>query len=176
MHIIYTRLDGGVSICTPTAECMAWMTGGGGYWNGFPPGYADIQIERQIEAGHHPHAAHRFAHAMMFGGCTDAEALEIIRDRDCGHLGTAHELVGISDIYTDRWFRDAWRRGHNGGPVYVAMPAARQIHVAKLKRFAAQHRIELQMPRYRQRIRKAETPEELKSIWPELLNGKKVAA
>jgi len=166
-RILYTRHDGGVSICHPAAECMRWMTNGG-LWADRLRGYIDEQIERQIAAGHHRRAAERFAHALAFGGCTDAEALEIIRDRDCGHLGTAYELLDVSDIPTDRWFRDAWRRSHNGGPIYVDMRKARKIQLAKLTGFASERKLELRMDRWRQRVRKAETPEHLKSLWPSI--------
>lgn len=160
-RIIYTRHDGGVSILCPSANCMAWMASGG-RWADMPRGYIDIQIERQIAAGHQERAARRFARGLAFGGHTDAEALEIIRDRDTGHLGTAHQLVDVSDISFDRWFRDAWRRSHNGGPIYVAMPEARKIQLSRIKALE----LHINLPLWKSRIRKAETPEALKSIWP----------
>jgi hypothetical protein len=106
-RIVYTHHDGGVSICCPSDRVIAWMSCGG-RWRDQPRGFIDIQIERQIDAGRRQADARRFARAMAFGGCSTAEALEIIRDRDCGHLGTAHELVDLSGIPADRWFRDAW--------------------------------------------------------------------
>jgi hypothetical protein len=168
-RILYTRYDGGVSITHPAAECMAWMSSGG-LWADRPRGYVDEQIERQITWGHLPHAAWRFAHAIAFGGCTDAEALDIIRDRDCGHLGTAFELLDVSDIPTDRWFRDAWRRSHNGGPIYVDMRKARKIQLVKLTDAARKRNIELRMDRWRQRIRQSTCPLHLKQIWPKGLS------
>lgn len=164
-RIIYTRYDGGVSIVAPSMNCMRWMSLGG-RWADMPRGYVDSQIERQIAAGHNAHAAFRFAHAMAFGGCTDAEALEIIKDRDCGHLGTAFELVDYSEVPSDRWFRDAWRRSRNGGPIYVAMDVARKIQMKRMKSVANQRHATLQENRWRERIRRAETPEQLKNIWP----------
>lgn len=161
--ILYTRFDGGVSICFPSEECLQWLSSGG-YWNGRAPGFADDQIERQIRDGIRPHAATRFVRAMQEGGCTTAEALEIIRDRDCGHLGSAHELIG-SYVNRDRWFRNAWRRSHNGGPIYVDMNAARAIQWKRISASAKKAKVELKTG-WRARIRRAESPEHLKSIWP----------
>lgn len=169
-RILYTRYDGGVNICHPAAECMRWMTGGGGYWDHMPRGYMEIQIERQIEAGHHARAARRFAEAMVVGGCTDAEALDIIRDRDCGHRGTAFELLDISKVPTDRWFRDAWRRSHNGGPIYVDMPKARALQEKKIRTLLRGRDIEFRRGLWRARLHRAVTPNELKSVWPQRMS------
>ena len=36
--------------------------------------------------------------AMQFGGCTDAEAYELMRDRFCAHLGSGIELWDVDDV------------------------------------------------------------------------------
>ena len=108
----------------------------GGLWNDRPRGFIDVQIDRQIAAGHDPDAAARFALAMAFGGVTEHEAFEIIRDRDCAHKGTAHEKISPHNL-PSRWFRDAWRRSHNGGPVMIDLEAARQIQFARLRQAVA---------------------------------------
>src|SRR4030095_606004 len=167
MHIVYTRPDGGVNICHPAEECVLAMSRGG-YWSEHPRGFLDIQIERQIEAGHHPDAARRFARALHYGGCTTAEALEIIRDRDCSHLGTGHELW--DNLPQDRWFRNAWRHSHNGGPISISMKAARRIHYRKLTETAERVKASLNLGAWKDRIRKAETPEKLRLIWPKGLS------
>jgi len=164
-QILFTRPDGAVSICTPAPECMDWLACGG-YWDGRGLDI-DEQIERSVAAGHHEHAARRFVRAMDRGGCTTAEAYEIIRDRDCGHLGSAFELVAPEEL-PDRWFRNAWRRSHNGGPICVDMAAARRIQRARLADFAEHRRVDLSWPRWRERMRRAQTPEALKAIWPKL--------
>lgn len=174
-RILYTRYDGGVNICTPAAECLAWMSSGG-YWDGRDIDL-DEQIERSVAAGHSRSAAIRFVRAMDRGGATTAEAYDIIRDRDCGHLGTAFELVSADDL-PDRWFRDAWRRGHNGGPIEIDMPTAREVHfkrlTSSLDQERARRRHELSMWRkplevnlgvIADRIERAECPDSLKAIW-----------
>lgn len=166
-RILYTHFNSHVMIYRPSANCMRWM-GLGGRWGDRERGYVDTQIERQIADGIDEWTAVRFARAMSLGSITDSEALAILRDRDCSRFGTACELLDVSEVPTDRWFRDAWRRSHNGGPIYTAMPIARKIQLKKLTQLAKDRKLELRMERWRQRIRKAKTPEELKAIWPDL--------
>ncbi|ETR76393.1 hypothetical protein X566_00775 [Afipia sp. P52-10] len=131
--IVYTRHgDAGVSICTPTPEIIAAMAHGS-YFGKRPRGFLDEQVERNIANGIRSDVARRFVHALEFGGCTTAEALEIIRDRDCGPHGTAIELWDAADVPADRWFRNAWRRSANGGPISVDLRKARPIQLAHIK-------------------------------------------
>lgn len=179
--IVYNRRrDGGVSICRPTNDIIAWM-GCGGYWDAFPRGFMNVQVERQIESGISQDAARRYAHAVSFGGRTTAESLEIIRDRDCAPHGTAMELWDVDDVPRDRWFRDAWRRSHNGGPISIDLKLARSIQwkraraavAAENRRRAEQfdlvHPIEIDWGRLRERMRRASDEIELKYLWPRAL-------
>lgn len=179
-RIVYTRFDGGVSVCCPADECIAWMTGGGGIWDRYPPGFLDIQIDRMIEAGHGPDAARRFARAVQFGGCTTAEALGIIRDRDCAHLGTAIELWDADDVPTDRWFRNAWKRSANGGPISIDLKLAKPIQYQRIRQAFEKENtrrasdldaapLELDWLHVRQRVKRAREETELRHIWPEEL-------
>ena len=118
--------DGGVWICRPMPDAIRWL-GCGGYWGSAPRGFLDTQIERQIADGIAPDVARRYAMAMQFGGCTTAQALEIIRDRDCAPHGTAIELWDVGDLPADRWFRDAWRRSPNGGPISIDLGRAKPV-------------------------------------------------
>jgi hypothetical protein len=53
-RIVYTRFDGGVSICCPAKEAIAWMTNGGfDLWNKLPRGFAEFQI-RETDCAWHP--------------------------------------------------------------------------------------------------------------------------
>src|SRR5678809_1078577 len=129
--IVFNRRDGGVTVCKPTVESLTWMSCGG-IWDDRPRGFMDRQIDSMINRGIKPDAARRFAHAVQFGGLTTAEALEVIRDRSCP--GFAHEVWDSSEVPTDRWFRDAWRRSHNGGPISVNLDLAKPIqlpHIAQ---------------------------------------------
>lgn len=167
--IMYTR-DGGVSICYPARACLRALTGGG-CWANFTRGFIDVQVERQIARGISTSVALRFARAMVSGGCTDAEALAIIRDRDCAQ-GIAHELVDPYVDLPDRWFRNAWRRSHNGGTIYVHMPTARNIQFDRIRRAAETARADLQIERWRERVRRAMSPDELARVWPAALREK----
>lgn len=179
--ILFTRHDGGVSVVTPSRNCLAWMSKGG-RWDDRPKGYLDAQIERQIEAGVRPDAARAFALALAFGGLTEAEAYRVIRDRDCGHLGTAHELIDPSEL-PSRWFRDAWSRSHNGGPISIDMGKARVIQWSRvLKAVKAENeaREDSYDPRpelsvdwgvIRSSIARAADADDLRRIWPGGLDG-----
>jgi hypothetical protein len=135
-RILYTRFDGGVSICQPASEIIRAM-GGGGFWtaeNGFhlTRGFIERQIESKIERGVIPDAARRLCQALAFGGAPTSYAWEIIRDSDCGHLGVAHDLVGLEALPKDRTYRNAWRRSRNGGPVWIDEYEAQKIDEARM--------------------------------------------
>jgi hypothetical protein len=206
-RLVYTRPDGGVSVCAPSLTALRFMTGGGGRWDP-PPGkmwyrwddkshlidvpdhlrgqrfiaptwFLNAQIDAQAKDGAGERAARRFVHAMQFGGCTDPEAYEIIRDRFCAHLGSGFELCDTADIPTDRWFRDAWVRSHNGGPIDVSLPKARIIHFRKVKhaveRENARRLEEMELfdrliePNWcaiREAIRRADDVAKLRHVWP----------
>lgn len=178
-RIVYTRFDGGVSICCPAGEAIGWMTSGGFYlWQEQPRGFAEIQIDRMINRGVRKDAARRYAKAAMQGGLTTAEALGLIRDRDCSHLGTGIELWDISDFPSDFWFFDAWRRSQNGGPVSVSMKLARPIQWKKARsavekenkrrayEFERTPLIEVDWEKFRNRLRSARDELELRQLWP----------
>jgi hypothetical protein len=180
MHkrFVYTRFDGGVSVCCPADDAISWM-GCGGYWADRPLGFIETQIERQIADGRNADAARRFANAIAFGGCTTAEALEIIRDRDCAHLGTAIELWDVDDVPRDRWFRNAWRRSHNGGPISIDLKKAKPIQFTRARSFVEQENkrrstdldlwnmpIEVDWPRFREHVLCARDEVDLRKIWP----------
>nr|QBM02648.1 hypothetical protein [uncultured archaeon] len=163
--IFYTRFDGGVSIYYPADECLLTMKNGG-WWDQYPKRVSLAQVSRQVERGIPHWAAQRFFDALGDGGLDEHEALTVLRDRDCSYLGTAHEIVGVAGIPRDRWFRDAWRRSHNGGPIYIDMPAARRIQFARLRHHASSAGADLQLGRWKERIKRAETPETLRTLWP----------
>lgn len=178
--IVYNRLsDGGVSVCTPSPWCISMMSSGG-MWSGEPRGYLDVLIERSIANGRDPDVSRRFVHAMHFGGLTTAEALAIIRDRDCAPFGTAMELWDSFDL-PDRWFRNAWRRSHNGGPISIDLGMARPIQLRHIRSAVAEEnerrsssgnggrgafQIEIDIPSIERQLLAAKTLAEIRSIWP----------
>jgi hypothetical protein len=116
----------------PSDEFLTWL-GNGGYWQNKPIQAMDQWIEGKIDQGHLPFAVKAYANALRGGGNTLAECYGLARDFDCAHLGVGFERWPFSDIPQDRWFRDAWRRSHNGGPIKINMDAARSIQFRKIK-------------------------------------------
>lgn len=176
--IVYTPLEGeGVHFGIPAEECVRIMSCGGA-WDEMPPGFLDLQIERQIADGRIPDAARKFAYAVQFGGCTTKEAIAVIRDRDFGHLGRDFDLTDRSDLPADRWFRNAWHRTHNGG-VGVDLEKAKPIQWAKVRGAvkAEEKRRETDLEMWSRpvdvpwltvesAIRHAANEDELRRVWP----------
>jgi hypothetical protein len=176
-RIVYTRHDGGVSVCGPSAEIFRIMQCGG-YWDAMPRGFVDRQIFLQTKGGIAPDHAARFARAVAFGGCSEAEVWDIVKDRDCARHGTLHEIQKTEDL-PDRWFRNAWRRSRNGGPIGVGLEAARLIQWDRLT-FAADEANKvrtralrplppIEIDAYRSPIERANDTDELRRIWPDEL-------
>jgi hypothetical protein len=181
--IVYTRPDRGVTITYPTAECLACLCSGG-YWGVSPRGFLATQIERNIAEGRDPDASRRFVMALAFGGLTQAEAFEVIRDRDCKHLGTAHEAWDLEDLPRDRWFRDAWTRSHNGGPIGIDLEAARGVQWRHIERAVAERhaeldrdyrtagrRIEIDRPALIAALERARDEDDVRRVWPHQLGN-----
>ena len=177
--IVFTRHDGGVSVTTPSDRCIRYMANGG-RWDGIPRGFFQAQVERMVLDGINRDHASRFVNAMQFGGCTTAEALANIRDRDCARLGTMHELQD-ADSFPDKWFRNSWKRSPNGGPVVVDIDKARPLQLDHIKQAVKRSenfltRVTLSGIRPRTRIdwsgltngiKHARDEEELYRVWPE---------
>ncbi len=184
-RIVYNRPDGGVTVRCPAPQIIKWMASGGWFdpsqprtrtWQG--------EIEAQIEAGFDPDVTRKFIRALAFGGCTTAEALEIIRDRDVERGSTAIELWDVDEL-PDRWFRNAWRRSHNGGPIVIDIEKARPLQAAHIVRAVtkANKRSHPLLERFRKppqavspdwdrlylRINKAHDEPSLRAVWPEEL-------
>lgn len=175
-HIVFTLHNGGVGIFTPTAEIFRNMQIGG-IWSDRPHGYIDEQIERQISSGIAPDHAARFAKAVAFGGISEWEVYDIIRERDTDRHGTGHVLLDTDDIPFDRWFRNGWRQGGNSGRIYIDLDWARLAHWDRLvvatdeankRRTRALRPLPpLSVDHLRGPVEAARDTDELKRIWPE---------
>lgn len=184
-RIVYTRLDdGGVSVCCPTGWAIAGMSRGG-MWGPLKRGDLDDMIAKSVAGGRPADAAARFIRAMHFGGCSTQEALCIIRDRDCAPHGRNIELWDVSEIPQDRWFRSAWRRSHNGGPISIDLALARPIQWQAVRSAveAENRRRANDLDRFDEpltvdwsalsrAIKRARDEDELRRIWPEELKDK----
>jgi hypothetical protein len=127
-------------------------------------------------------AARRFVMAAAFGGCTTADAYDIIADADARPYGTAAELIDPGDL-PDRWFRDAWRRSPNGGPIDIDRDAARDVQMRHIliavqesnRRERLRYRprlIELDEDDLRHRIGVAPSLAALRAVWPTTLSAR----
>ena len=182
--LVFTRhADKGVTVTYPILSIFDYMTGGGGYWDEYPRGFLDELIRRKtcphLQKGNpvKPDAARRFVNAMQFGGLTTAEAWGVIAGHDCERFGHLVELQDTEEL-PDRWFRDAWKRSANGGPVGVDLQAARYIqwnHIVRAVRAENRKREqdlfgppELKVNRieYAAAIKHARDEQELRKVWP----------
>jgi hypothetical protein len=180
LFVFSSKDDGGVCICCPTEWAMRAMCGGGAWptlgW--YYQGFHGVQIERMVARGIRLDVAERYANAMMAGGCSTSEALEIIRDRDCEPVGFAIEMWDVEELPRDRWFRNAWRRSPNGGPIRVSLERARLIQFQNAREavdrenkqrdnaLVYQARVEVDWVDYRKRIMRAGSVKELRRTWP----------
>lgn len=184
-RIIYTLPSREIGVVVPSDNCVAWMGCGGRWGDDVPKGFLDVQIERWIEKHNlKPDAARGFVNALRFGGHTTSEALDRIADKDARPYGTAVEVIDRDDL-PDRWFRDAWRRSPNGGPVDIDISTARCVQKRRinsayreyLRRQKAEADIEAfdtdmpSLPRPLARfdigraINRADSAEEIRAVW-----------
>lgn len=125
--IVSTRSDRAVDLTTPTNDIMKILTHGGapeGYW-----GRAldrNWEIEKLVRDGKREIVAARWVDAIILGGYTDAEARGLIADKDVPSDHAGIELWDFAEVPQDRWFRNAWRRSRNGGPIDIDFDIARR--------------------------------------------------
>ena len=130
--IISTRPDGGVSVTYPTSEVMQILTHGGA-----PEGYfgrkldREWEIEKFVRGGKLERVAVRWIDAVICGGLTDAQAYELIAEKDTDPSWSGKELWQRHEVPSDRWFRDSWRRSRNGGPIRIDLEDARGRQIAR---------------------------------------------
>jgi hypothetical protein len=116
--------DRSVAIYTPSLECMKALTHGGGL---IKPWMRQRATDNMIRNGRRPQFARLWIEAAINGGMTDAEFYEALIEKDATPKGAAAPEL-IDETPRDRWFRDAWRRSHNGGPIDIDLEVARRVH------------------------------------------------
>lgn len=157
---------------------MAALTHGGAAeaWRGRSD--RDQEITNLVAGGLPESVAVRWVAAWLTGGLTDAEAFELIRDKDTGDDWTGKELWDCSDIPGDRWFRGAWHRSHNGGPISVNLGRAKAIQFRRIKDAVERENerrleedfscplIEFDSSAIKTLIERSLDENELRSVWP----------
>ena len=135
-RILDTRTGGTVAVTCPAESGISYLMRGASDpfhpWHGRGWWFWIVQFNRMIARGVKPGAAYRYARMMVTGGCSRRDAIEIIAERDCGHLGSAVEIVDVADLPADRTYREAWRRSLNGGPVWIDEEHALRIDEARM--------------------------------------------
>tara|TARA_R110000868_G_scaffold350020_1_gene611284 strand:+ start:266 stop:742 length:477 start_codon:yes stop_codon:yes gene_type:complete len=148
------------------------------HWQGKSQAFIDRQVYLQALAGIREDHAAAFAKAIAFGGVSERDAYRIICDRDCARNGELHELQDTDEIPSDRWFRDAWRRSRNGGPIGVNLELARPIQWERLqdaieRENRRRERLLTPIPpiaaaeNFRAGVCHARDDEELRRVWPD---------
>ena len=158
---------------------MAIFTNGGAPKDYFLGMTRDGQIASFVNRGIREDVAFKWMNALLMGGLTDAEAYELIRDKDTALDWTGKELWDRDEVPADRWYRDAWSRSHNGGPININLSRAKSIQFREIKNAVdsenkrRQSDLELfdipvacDLAFFRERIRKADDEIELRHIWP----------
>jgi hypothetical protein len=146
LRVVCTLPDGRVAILVPAPdfieECRVGIVAARA-----ARGYAQEPLDETYEAGKFvadpswrgdlPHAAREAlalqrVRALNRGGLTEQDAVALVRDCDAPAFSTAREIVDVSEIPSDRTYRDAWRRSPNGGPIVIDQNAARAIRDERL--------------------------------------------
>ena len=189
--ILYTLPGSTVSICYPAEECIAELTRGG---RPMLRGRRDWEIEKFVRGGIPEDIAVRWIDAVIGGGKTTAGAFELVRLKDVPREAMAVEVMEIEDVPRDRWFRDAWRRSSNGGPIYIDLEKAIEVQARKIaaarndmiQRCKSNEPIDIMLGNERligfwervegidladlgRRLRLARSPVEVRALWPKEL-------
>jgi hypothetical protein len=188
-RIVYTRPDGCVSIVIPSQRCYLACTGGG--LSAAEPhrgtrAWMDRQVSNFAKGGTREDVARKWVEVMAFGGLTTAECFGLLRDKDVPGDGLSPELWDTDDISADRWFRDAWRRSPNGGPIWIDLDAARACQLGHIIAAVQHHNqaemtspargklwghngpelIEIEPQRWQRAVQAAQSLEEIRAVWP----------
>lgn len=179
MRCIVSTQPGGLAAFTyPSPNVMAALTHGGiGQYSRLD---RDWEIQKFVCGGMRETIAARWIDALITGGKTDAEAYELLRDRSAKEDWTGIELWDRADVPADRWFRSAWHRSQNGGPISIKMSRAKAIQFCKIAdAIAAENAtrsedfdrplLAIDVSTYREPIANAQHMIELRAIWPKEL-------
>lgn len=126
-YILWTREENRVRVTVPAPNCMKALCNGGGLVD---HKNKHQSIDHMVSAGFDPSFVIDWINALMWGGCSSAEAYALIRDRSAKSDATAPELVSLNRIPPDRWFRDAWSR--HGGRIVIDLERARAVQAARI--------------------------------------------
>lgn len=191
---VLTKADGGVTVVCPSPRFKAVVTGAGvNAWlaaRGYEPEpwrdelwWWRRQVKGMVKGGIEEQPAWRIVYGISRGGFSDRLFFAALADYACKPQGTGIELWDAADVPGDRWFRDAWRRAAEGGPIRIDLQAARGVQEAAIARAVDDWNtierrdpsrwghngpafIELDWRWLRRATAAARSPEELMMVWP----------
>ena len=176
--LVHSRPDGGVSITHPTPRTFRAITEGGGLLTAY-----GLTFERALAVmlanGRDERQASRWLKALEYGGLSEADAWDAVRWRCVDPSHTAAEVCDFSEVPADRWFRNAWRRSPNGGPVWIDLERAKPVQRWRIAGALAEENarrqqrlddpIGVDFSGLRRATERAADLEELRGIWPSQL-------
>lgn len=130
-RFLSTTPDGGVDVTIPSRRAL-WFLTHGGRWPEADPAWLETLVQRFVASGVGRDVAERWVNAMSSGGLGEHDALWLIAE--ISKLKGAVELVDVSEIPADRTHRNAWRRSHNGGPIWIDEAIAQRIDELRMWR------------------------------------------
>lgn len=129
-RIIWTDSNGNVRRYTPAPQAMKALTGDGGMLD---PAHIDKQAASYVTAGMGGAEARKLAEGFANGGLTEAEALDLIRDRHLLTNATNVTVVEAAELpYFGSFGRFAWRQDGAAAPVFD-MGRARSIKTDQIR-------------------------------------------
>lgn len=138
-RILCSRPDKGVSIIVPSVRCVAVLETG---WCAkrnrpyVPEERRAFEVEKLM---HSPEwrrdasdearfdLAERWIYGLCHGGFAADDAVRLIGEYSKHPDHFALEVVDVDDLPTNRTYREAWRRSHNGGPIWIDWDAVTRI-------------------------------------------------
>jgi hypothetical protein len=174
--IVSTQSKGAVAITYPTRDAMAALTHGGAAEGYCGRSDRDRRIADFVAGGIAESVAVRWVSAWLGGGLTDAEAYELVRDKDTKPDWTGMELWDCADVPSDRWFRSAWHRSQNGGPISINLGRAKALQLRRITDAVVKENerrseefdgplIEVDISTIRNLIARSRDEIELRSVW-----------
>lgn len=187
-RIVYTHFDGTVGAIMPAHHAIARLTSGGGFYDPWikqqPRGLLDEMVRRKtcadIQKGRPcptSDAAWRLVNGLQYGGLSTPEAWDAIKDHDAARYGRLFDVQRL-DEFPDAWWRSAWHRSANGGPIVVdlfkartsqwerARAAVRAENAKRRDSFDGKRRLKINWEALRTAMRNARDEHELRKVWP----------
>lgn len=163
-----------MTVTLPAARAFKARTQGGGLMTFYGTTVAR-EVEKAEQDGRDCDLAREWAEAGEYGGLTNAECWDLFRRWCLPADALAVDLVDASDL-PDRWFRNAWGRSHNGGPIVVRLDKARAIQRQKISDAVSAENarrqrlwlpaLSLDYGEMALAIDRARDAAELRSVWP----------